>query len=110
MSQHHFLTKTSAGAGVSVLMGWDRMLRQYFLVVERLEPQDAVSEDDGGLLYSDINDRAAFRQDLGYFLLRLHQFGITVPGAMLQQVTLDRTVNAGNRCVTYEADGSFIEA
>lgn len=109
MSQHRFLTKTSAGADVSVLMGWDRMLRQYFLVVERLESRD-VAVDDDGLLYSDINDRAAFRQDLGYFLLRLQQFGITVPGAMLQQVTLDRTMNAGNRFVTYEANGSFIEA
>ena len=114
MSQHYFDTMHE-GSRVLVLMGWDRPLAHYFMIIERNPPgyiedddEDGAS-DDGCILYSNLDDHNAFRQGLADFKIKLAEFGIQVPGSMFEQVERDQALNIGNRQVWYGTDGSFSE-
>lgn len=106
MSQHYFNTSTPDGQPVTVLLGWDRPLGQYFLVVE-LE-QDVEDANDE-YLYSNLDDPQAWRQPLEYFERKLEQLGIHVPASMFQEAYCDQEFNVGNRQVWHRADGIFEE-
>lgn len=114
MSQHYFNT-THEGQPVQVLLGWDRPLGNFFLVIEKLsegqtaeEESDDEDEDDG-YLYSNLNDENSFGHDLDYYKAKLKELGITVPETMFEQILTDQACNVGNRHVLYEADGTFSE-
>lgn len=126
MSQHHFLTER-AGSPVSVLLGFDRPLGHYYLVVQDLAPQQCASapaggsgdglddddEEDGGndgCLYSNLHEPDAFELSLEHYKAVLSRLGIQVPITMFQQVELDALHRIGNRSVTYEPSGTFTEA
>lgn len=102
MSQHYFHT-TRQGEAITVLLGWDRPLGHFFLVVERQDPRPG--QDD--YLYLNLEEPGAFDLELDHFKAKLDELGIAVPCAMFEQVTLDRERRIGNRMVTYGADGSF---
>jgi len=101
MSQHCFPT-TCHGEPVFILMGWDRPLQGYFLVI-KCEHRDA-------LLYSNLEDHE-LRQCMGmprsldHFLKRLSEFGVQVPSRMLNEIKADAKANVGNRYVVYDAAG-----
>jgi hypothetical protein len=84
---------------VTVLLGWDRPLGHYFLVIENDRADD--------YLYSNLNEPYPFDKSLDYYQSKLREFGISVPEVMFEQIKLDVAFNVGNRLVWYEADGSF---
>ncbi len=115
MSQHFFSTMHE-GNPVTVLLGWDRPLGHYFMVIERDQPAPAneagISEEsdyEEEYLYSNLNEKNPFNKSMDYFKSKLEQFGIQVPAQMFVQIELDQLYNVGNRRVFYESDGSFKE-
>ena len=118
MSQHVYRT-THDGQPISVLLGWDRPIGHYFMVIEWQGPRFtespwAIAMDDAtdndNLLYSNLDEPNPFELTLAYFKAKLDELGIRVPEPMFEQVEGDRLNRAGNRHVTYQADGSFREA
>lgn len=112
MSQHVFST-TLAGCPVTVMVGWDRPLGYVFMVVE-LDPLEGEDPDDlddpGRRLYSNLDERDAFSNDLDHYRRKLEELQIQVPDSMWAQVDRDRELNVGNRWVRHTADGTFTEA
>ncbi|MDD5388953.1 MAG: hypothetical protein PHD37_06390 [Gallionellaceae bacterium] len=112
MSQHYFNSKYQ-DRPVKVILGWDRPLGYFFLVIEfvddeQSEPSDAADAvENEGLLYSNLNDRDAWQKPLSYYRDKLSQFGIAVPEAMFTESLRDEALNVGNRHVWHKADGSY---
>lgn len=105
MSQHYFHTE-HAGDRITVLLGWDRPLGHYFMVIERPNPRPG--QDD--YLYVNLDEPDAFELDLDFFKAKLEQLGIKVPDSMFEQVHLDERMGVGNRVVTHQIDGTFLSA
>lgn len=105
MSQHYFSTRHQ-GDAVTVLLGWDRPLGHFFMVVERDDPRP----DQEDYLYVNLDDPRAFELNLDFFQAKLTELGISVPPEMFEQVYLDQVFSTGNRRVTYQADGQFESA
>ncbi len=109
MSQHLFETRTSSGLNVEVLIGFDRPLNGYFLVVANiasLDPNDA-------FVYSNLDDVELV--DLGGITLNLEHFkgklallGIELPESIESEVRLDRAQRLGNRVCWYDAKGHVL--
>ena len=101
MSQHFFETKHN-DQKVTVLLGFDRPLGHYFMVVE-------ASSGQSDPIYSNLFQADPFGLSLNDFRKALSELGITVPESMFKQVELDKTLHVGNKVVWHEADGSFKE-
>ena len=104
MSQHRFQTEDREGRPIEVLMGWDRPLQGFFLVIQR--PNDDI-------VYSNLVDGALDRWNglpptLDHFVDELRRRQIQVPQRMLNEIRLDGERNAGNREVLYRTSG-FVE-
>lgn len=124
MSQHRFVTNHGTRP-VSILLGWDRPIGHYFMVIEYLDPPSSgdfssttngskkpgaaeeIEEDDEYLLYSNLNEPQPFNLSLSYFHSKLAELGLWIPEQMFQQVAADRDHRIGNRTVWYRPDGSF---
>ncbi|MFK1437582.1 hypothetical protein ACIU0H_28540 [Pseudomonas aeruginosa] len=108
MSRHYFDT-VHKGFPITVVLGWDRPLDYFFLVIhkptELVDGAMKVVDDDH--LYSNLHERNPFNLDLDYYRQVLRLFGITVPESMFIEVQHDADRNAGNRNITHLADGSF---
>ncbi len=102
MSQHYFHTALQ-GEPITVLMGWDRPLSQFFLIVERQSP--GPGQDD--YIYVSDMDPAARAHTPSDYAIKLEQLGITLPATMLQQVTQDWLTFGANRIVTHDGCGGF---
>jgi hypothetical protein len=105
MSQHIFSTEYK-GRSVSILMGWDRPLQGYFMVIEETDRE--------GYLYTNLDDPAVssnygLPKSLDHFMRKLEEFALSIPERMAQEIKADALSNVGNRYVTYEADGTLIE-
>jgi hypothetical protein len=105
MSQH-FFTTTHEGRPVELLMGFDRPLQGFFMVVSRLDARD----DEDEIVYCNLNDRAlagcaGLPQRLDHFLTKLAGLGIHVPPEMLDEIERDALANRGNRHVVYDGEG-----
>ena len=85
MSQHLYLSAYK-GQPVSILMGWDRPMQGFFMVIE-LEKAD-------GIVYSNLDD-----PDLD------GGGGLSVPALTIQQIEIDAASNVGNRRVVYSKEG-----
>jgi len=125
MSQHYFNTQ-QAGTPVKVLLGWDRPLGHYFMVIEKTAAavasesastaaqcegdDDDDGDDDDGYLYSNLNELDPFGLSLDHFRGVLSDLGIQVPEQMFEQIELDSAMRVGNRHVWYQPDGSFKES
>lgn len=99
MSQHYFKSMHQ-GRPVQILMGWDRPLQGFFMVVERLDATD----DDVALLYSNLDDDTlenAHPDDLAVFQARLTALGLTVPDKMLEEIRQDQAANVGNKVMRH---------
>lgn len=103
MSQH-ILNTTMGLDPVQVLIGYDRPLGHFFLVVTRLH----AAEDEDDLIYSNLDDPiAGLARDLNRYRDILNDLGIVVPETMLTNVLQDAVDRAGNKIVLYQIDGSW---
>jgi NADPH-dependent 2,4-dienoyl-CoA reductase/sulfur reductase-like enzyme len=105
MSQHLFSTHCN-GKPVVVLMGWDRPLQGFFLVVEEDD------EKSDGYVYTNMDDPAlapwmGLPPTIDPFLAKLQELGITVPSCMVEEIRSDAARNVGNRYVTYDESGTI---
>lgn len=115
MSQHRFNTMRNS-LPISVMIGWDRPLGYFFLVIEGEDQFPELKEDDDeddefdGTIYSTLFEERPFSTSLEDIKQKLLQFDITIPEAMFEQAQSDRASNVGNRFVKYNIDGTFIES
>lgn len=106
MSQHIFNT-TVNGKPITVMLGWDRPMQQYFMVAEWNVKSPQSDEDD--YLYSNLLDEQAAGQDIEYFKAKLEALGVQVPSTMFTQARMDHWGNVGNRICNYQVDGTFTD-
>ncbi len=105
MSQHYFHTKTPDHEPITVLLGWDRPLGHFFMVIES---RSESAEDE--CLYSNLNDpQALLKAPLSYFREKLDAMGIKVPESMFSETLRDQAENVGNRMVMHYPDDTFKE-
>lgn len=98
MSQH-IVRSCFQGKPVSVMLGWDRPLGHYFLVI--------AEEDADDPIYSNLDQPNAYDMTVEDLQAVLVDHQIDVPAVMFEQIQLDRQNRVGNRCVSYLADGSL---
>lgn len=102
MSQHVFASEYQ-GKPISILMGWDRPLQGFFMVIE----VDGADE----YIYTNLDDPtlAPFHglpDSIDHFVEKLGELGLALPARMVQEIQNDSLANVGNRYVTYEQDGT----
>lgn len=105
MSQHYFSTQCD-GKPVTVLLGWDKPLQGFFLVIEDESKPDSLDEV---FLYSNLNDEnltgSRLTKDLDYFTnCVLKGFDIVVPDTIIKNVVADSHQNVGNKVCSYWLD------
>lgn len=99
---HHSCRAVHHGHPITVLMGWDRPLQGFFMVIER--------DDTEQYLYSNLDDEAlaahgGLPPTISPFIDKLAALGLAVPPLMLREVAQDRINNIGNRVVYYDDSG-----
>jgi hypothetical protein len=104
MSQHFFNT-THKGEAITVMMGWDKPLQGFFMVIE----DKASKEDD--FIYSNLEDpelaqAGGLAQTIEPFVNKLDELGIEVPVEMLEGVEIDGIFNVGNKQAHYGVAGA----
>jgi len=88
------------GRPVEVLMGWDKPLRRYYLVIDFPDSECDVP------LYSNLNDPAATRDGtLSYFVAKAKMLGLTLPTAIVARVEADAAEDLGNAESFFDAVG-----
>jgi hypothetical protein len=102
MSQHIFSTLHET-LPVTVMLGWDRPIGHFFMVIERVD----VDSDD--FVYSNLDEVEPFDKELSFYKAKLKDLGIQVPQCMFPQLEMDKKRGIGNRTVTYFVDGTFEE-
>ena len=93
MSQHHFYT-THRTQKIHVLMGWDRPLQGYFMVIEKENDQDEP-------YWSNLSQKESHPQTLMPFIAVLEQLNIKVPQRMIIEIMEDGANNAENKEVIH---------
>src|SRR3546814_17311129 len=91
MSRHYFNT-FHKGSPISVILGWDRPMNYFFLVIEE-QNNSADNPMTLDLLYSNLQENDPFNHDLDYYRAGLRHFQIEVP-----ERTEERRV--GKECVS----------
>lgn len=106
MSQR--ILKTSyIGRPIEVLMGWDRPLGYYFMVIQYAGEAGRAEEH----LYSNLDDQhTEFDASLAYFSKVANRFGFVLPPTMLVALEVDKTLNRGNARSVFDIDGAEIQA
>lgn len=104
MSQHIY-PSSYKGLPITILMGWDRPLQGFFMVIELEEAE--------GLIYSNLDDPklipfGGLPDSLEHFSEKLDELGLSVPQAMIEQIELDAAANVGNRHVLYDQAGNVV--
>ena len=119
MSQH-FYPATYKGEPVTVLMGYDRPLRGFFMVIEKTGPASAAptdADDDQDeadtYVYSNLSDMeliacGGLPRELDHFLQRLKELDIPAHASVIAGIQADRAGNVGNRYVSYDAAGNVL--
>ncbi len=110
MSRHYFDT-SHKGFPITVIVGWDRPMNYFFLVIEKPAEliDDTMQVEDEDFLYSNLHEIDPFGHDLDYYREVLRHFHIDVPDSMFIEVLDDAERNIGNRIVKHQADSSFTE-
>lgn len=102
MSQHLFHTKHK-DKPVIVQIGYNRPLSYFHMVVYELG-----KEDDP--VYTNLDEVDTFDLSLDDYRAALNEMGIAVPESMFEQAAKDALQPNGNRYVTHQADGTFVES
>lgn len=93
MGQHIYKIRHQGKVPVTIRAGWDRPLQQFFMVVE-LDDERYHTEENNGLLYSNLDDDAASDcQDFKYFEQKLANYDLVLPVAMAKAVRYDMIMN-----------------
>lgn len=115
MSQH-ILNTVCQGRPVRVMLGWDRPLQYFFLLVEALDEEWAAEHDSSietdvnGFVYCNLDDDSVpepVDEQLTYLSGRLVGLGISAPESMFSNVEEDRQKHVGKRQVVYQSDGNW---
>ena len=100
MSRYHISSN-----GLEALLGFDRPLGHYFIVISRND--DA---EDGETLYSNLDDTAnPFPKDLNVIKQIATRFGLKIPNEMWREIQQDFIAQVGNKEVRYEENGRRTE-
>lgn len=94
MSQHRFST-THNGEKTRLLMGWDKPLQGYFLVIEK------ASDEDEPFYSNLLHAENPYPKTLEPFLEVLENLGIQVPLKMVNAVQEDGKNDIGNKEIFY---------
>mgnify|MGYP001599630229 CR=1 FL=1 len=105
MSQHICHT-THQGRPVTVMLGWDRPLQEFFLTVELVgaSAEGAKSEEDL-IIYSTMYDHSGKWAYLDYLKEKLASLEIDVPKTMFTEVQTDQRIGGGNRVAIHTETG-----
>ena len=95
MSQHFFTTSLD-GENIQVMMGWDRPLGGFFMMVEDLDNQG-----DDCYLFNNLDEDDPHPLTLDHYLDVLKTFGVSLPANMVAEVQSDQRNNVGNRVCHY---------
>ena len=112
MSCHIFKTH-SKGRRVSVVLGYDRTLKNFYLMVQHLnsatrQGKRRSARDTGpAFLYTNTSDPNA-GSDLGYYWEKLEKLGISVPARVFREADRDAEYEVGNRVVQHYASGKRV--
>lgn len=106
MSQHYFETQ-HGDRPVTILMGWDRPLQGFFMVIEA----EGVEDDGQDYIYSNLTDRQlrsvrGLPDSLDHYMAKLAELDLSVPAQMLKEIQADAAADVGNRHVWYDAAGN----
>jgi hypothetical protein len=110
---HHIFETNSQGRRVSVVLGYDRILDRFFLVVQRLDSPTCKGRRRSGrdsgpdFLYANTADPNA-QDDLGYYREKLEARGISLPRKVFREVFRDFEDQVGNRVVRHYANGKRV--
>ena len=99
MSQHHFFIKNDEQK-THILMGWDRPLQGYFLVINK-------ENDTDEAYWSNLDAAISHPKTLEPFLAALASLGITLPPAMIIAIEEDAEQNRGNRQVIHQVQHEY---
>ena len=103
MSQHHCDTQRLTRR-VRVILGYDRMLSQFFMDIVPLDAEGFAQTDR--VIYSTGADPCSRRADIDFFREKLDALRIRIPEAMFRAVLKDRDEQVGNYVVQWRMDGS----
>ena len=111
MSQHCFESQTSTGRAVEVLIGYDRPLNGFFLIVSEVRAAEETDEDV--FVYSNLNDvelidLGGLTLDLEHFKRKLILLGIALPLPIEAALQEDRRLRVGNRFRLYDGAGQLL--
>lgn len=91
MSRHYYKTEYQ-GKPITVVMGYDRPLAGFFMVI-----------DDDGLddeyIFSNLDEENSHPNSIESYRVKLEQLGIFVPDEMLLEVEADGAARMGNKDV-----------
>ena len=107
MSRHSY-PATSAGRPVLVVIGYDRALRGFYLLVERCDGPD------GHMLYCNLDDPLladcmGLPDSTDYFVVKLQALGLPLWRHVLDELHADQRGQIGNRDVWYDPLGQVVE-
>lgn len=111
MSQHCFESQTSTGRPVEVLIGYDRPLNGFFLIVSDTSTAEASDEDV--FIYSNLSDvelidLGGLTLDLEHFKRKLSLLGVALPSPIEAGLQEDRRLRVGNRFRLYDSAGQML--
>ena len=92
MSRHFFKTEYQ-GKPITVLMGFDRPMGGYFMVIE----EDDQKDDD--YIFTNLYEQITHPKTIKPYRDKLKQLGIFVPVEMLMAIETDDTALMGNKDV-----------
>ena len=115
----HLYPATHQGEPVSVLIGYDRRLSGFFLVIEKAAPSPDIADlpteddEDDPYLYSNLADMELIEwgglpPTLDHFLRKMQELNIPALPSVIAEVRADQANNTGNRTVRYDAAGAVL--
>jgi hypothetical protein len=94
MSRHFFET-TYKGKPISILMGYDRPMNGFYMVI------DYTHEADDGYIYSNLSNTDAYPKGLETYRKKLNELGIQVPDEIFKELESDQRRKIGNKTVRH---------
>ncbi len=102
MSQHIYRTQKRDGKYLVVMMGWDRLLQENFMAIERVG--DA-SDDNEQIIYTTLSESDTSKVTLEFMKGVLQKLEISVPESMFTETLSDRYIGGVNRIAVHTETG-----
>ena len=102
MSQHIYRTQKRDGKYIVVMMGWDRLLQENFMAIERVG--DA-SDDNDQIIYTTLSESDSSKVTLDFLKGVLKKLEISVPETMFTETLADRYFGLVNRIAVHSETG-----